>query len=466
MNTFKAKKFVPSILAILAAICITIFIIWAFSLHGTGGLFHVNGLFRLLFQILGCFGIALAIMGTGYLLFYSRLKRSAINILAALLITCSVPGLLVPTFAYLYTSGSFSGGIGDTSPQLLISDKCGCYGIPDLALTFNSAQASYNTLVWGTAENLVTIREDKALRQHIFIMSDLEPLTNYSYRVNDGIVYNFTTPSDTSLRIAIGSDAHFGAGDNRMDLTTAMLQIIAEPNNKFDYMFMLGDLIEYGFNANQWAEAFNTVSLTSSSIPIRYALGNHDSIFAGLNNYKNFASPKEINTVSGSQLWYRIDIGSIHFLFLDIEWSAESYTAAQAAWLESQLQEIPRNDWKIVLGHGYYFSSGATQTCRDWFDNLETITPLTPLFEKYGVDLVFSGHNHHMELLQNNGVTYVICGAFGGAHDHIRTYTSPTSLWYQQAQYGFVDVNIDSHQCSLFFRDSDNLILNTITIWK
>ncbi len=39
------------------------------------------------------------------------------------------------------------------------------------------------------------------------------------------------------------------------------------------------------------------------------------------------------------------------------------------------------------------------------------------LFEKYGVDLVFNGHVHQMELLHHSGVTYVTCGSFGGVPD-------------------------------------------------
>ena len=49
-------------------------------------------------------------------------------------------------------------------------------------------------------------------------------------------------------------------------------------------------------------------------------------------------------------------------------------------------------DWKIVMSHGFYYGSGSVQDGWQWYDNPETIKAVTPLFEKYGVNLVFSGH--------------------------------------------------------------------------
>ncbi len=119
-----------------------------------------------------------------------------------------------------------------------------------------------------------------------------------------------------------------------------------------------------------------------------------------------------------------------------------------------------------MVSHGFYYASGSFDDGWQWYDNPETIDALTPLFEKYGVDLVLSGHDHQMELLQQNGVTYAICGAFGGLPDAPRTYTSPASLWYVNGAYGFVDVSISGNQCNVTFRSSDNAVLKTFVINK
>ena len=101
-----------------------------------------------------------------------------------------------------------------------------------------------------------------------------------------------------------------------------------------------------------------------------------------------------------------------------------------------------------------------------WYDNPETIDALTPLFEKYGVNLVLSGHDHHMELLQHGGVTYAICGAYGGLPDAPRTYTSPASLWYMSDAYGFAGVSISGNQCVVTFRAPNNAVYKTFTITR
>jgi UDP-2,3-diacylglucosamine pyrophosphatase LpxH len=456
------KKFIPAILALAGASFIAAFIVWAFSLHGTSGLFHVNGLFHTIFLLLGSGTAALLILGLLYTWLYPRLKMSARKIFTVVIIACALPGLIAPPLVYAYTTGFFSGSLGDTPPQLIITNNSGAYGIPNLALTFNSAKATRNTVIWGTTENQTNIDEEKPSRQHVFMLCDLKPSTTYTYCINGDLPYNFTTPSaDGVLHFAVCSDTHFGAGNNRTDLTATMLQAIANPAHGYDLFFSLGDLVEYGFNANQWREAFNSFSAATSGIPTLFALGNHDSIFTGVKMYQKYASP-----TGNSQMWYRVDIGKIHFLVLDIEWSAESYTSAQAAWLEAQLKDIPADDWKIVMSHGFYYSSGFVSNGWNWLDNPETINPLTPLFEKYGVDLVFSGHNHHMELLQHNGVTYAICGAFGGRPDQMRTYTSPASLWYQHGQYGFMDISLSNSQCTITFRGSDHNTLEVLTMEK
>ena len=245
-----------------------------------------------------------------------------------------------------------------------------------------------------------------------------------------------------------------------------MLDNIADPSNGYNLFFFGGDLVEYGFSASQWGEAFRALSSTTSEIPTRLTIGNHESLFAGLGRYENYAYPTGMDIQTGSRLWYHIDVGKVHFLVLDIEWSAESYTSAQAAWLETQLKAIPAGDWKIVVSHGFYYASGSFVDGWQWYDNPETIDALTPLFEKYKVDLVLSGHQHQIELLQYGGVTYAIAGAFGGLPDAFRTYTSPASLWFVHGAYGFVDVSISGGQCNVTFRSPDNAALKTFTITK
>jgi len=87
-----------------------------------------------------------------------------------------------------------------------------------------------------------------------------------------------------------------------------------------------------------------------------------------------------------------------------------------------------------------------------WYDHYQNIKALVPLFEKYRVNLVISGHNHYQELLSHNGVTYAIIGSMGGLPDPKPTHLSPASLWLAVGKFGWLDVDILSDRMILTFR--------------
>ncbi len=462
------KRHAPEIIALLGAVFVIAFFIWAFSQHGTIGLFRVNGFFQMVFIIFGIFGLLLLISGLSYLLIKIRKNTRGLRWISVLMIILSIPAIIIPPLAFSVLSGIFSPGLLDTPPQLLPTGDTGDYGVTDMAVYFTTAQAvSDYTLTWGDENGNTTITEDKKTTQHLFILRDLKPDTHYFYHINDGNKTYFSTPSiDGQIRIAVASDAHYGSGNSRNDLTADMLSEIADPANAFDMFFFIGDLVEYGFNDNEWEESFNSFNTATSVIPTRYAAGNHDTLFSGLGNYLNYCTPKGLDEDADARLWYRIDIGSAHILVLDVEWSAESYTKAQSEWLEQQLKGIPEEDWTIVLSHGFYYASGHYSHGWNWYDNEETINGITPLFNEYKVDLVCTGHLHNVELLENSGVTYALCGAFGGLPEPEPVYISPSTIWYTYNQYAFIDVMIDDEQCNLTFRNYDFEAIYTATLDK
>ena len=455
-------------MALLSAVLIFVFLGWAFSQHGTIGLFRVNGQFHLLFIIMVVFGLVLL----GLTLFERRLllrmqKRST-HILSFCVRGMTLVGIIIFVFAFVFIGiipGPMKAG---ESPQLLIEDGSGINGVPNLAVVFNTSSLTSNTVKWGQDNASVTLSEEKPSRQHVFSLNNLQPDTGYWYQINNGQKQYFSTPSvnGATLHFAVASDAHFGAGDARKDLTEKMLQQIANPANNYNLFFSLGDLVDYGFKDAQWQEALQAMSLTTSTIPVKYAAGNHDTLLGGLSRYEYYCDPAGMTLQSGTQLWQRIDVGTVHFLVIDLEWSAESFTNEQGIWLEKQLADIPKDDWSIVIGHGFYYASGSIVDGWKWYDNPETINKLTRIFDKYGVDLVFSGHAHQLELLQKSGVTYVICGGFGGLPDTERQYISPESVWYASNDYAFMDVTINGGNANLVFRDPDGKAINSFVITK
>lgn len=455
------RKSIVSVLGIVGAALVLGFVVWSFTLHGTIGLYRVNGTYQRYFNAVIGWGVLL--LGLSLLLLWlrDRLRMGIRRAISVVVIVLSIPSLVAPV-AFVYVGGIPIGSIGDTPPQLLLADGTGKYGIPNMAVTFNAASPIRAEVAWGAGgDSSQLVTEPRVGRQHVAMLKDLLPGTDYRYQVGK-LTFPFRTPSLDALHFAVGSDAHFGVDSG--DVTDRMIRIIGDPANRYDYFFLLGDIVQHGFSVSEWREAFQTLSATTSVVPTRFAIGNHDTLFTGLRDYEKYCYPDGMDTQTGSRMWYRIDVGKTHFLVIDLEWSAESYTRRQAEWLEGQLKNIPADDWKIVMGHGFYYGSGSFDDGWRWYDNPETIKALTPLFEKYRVDLVFSGHNHQLELLQKAGVSYVICGGFGGEPDNERTYTSPASLWYASGQYAFADVTLTQAEATIVFRSPDNSALETAVI--
>ena len=451
--------------AIFASALVFVFLAWAFSLHGTIGLFRVNGILRLAFIALALFTIVLLILCILERWWLSKKQTGWVRVLSWLVRIMTVLGIIIPILAFVYIGirGSFA---ASESPQLLMMDGIGSNDVPDMAVVFNTVNSTTNSVKWGSGDTSATFSEEKPLKQHVFMLRDLQPDTEYWYQVNDSQTYRFKTPSVDGqyLHFAVFSDAHFGDAASRNDLSSKMLQYIADPANRFNLLFSLGDLVDYGFKDKQWQAAFKVLSPITSVIPTKYVAGNHDTLLGGLKRYETYCYPVGMELRTGTRLWQRIDVGKVHFLVIDLEWSAESYTREQNIWLETQLASIPKDDWTIVMGHGFYYASGSVIEGWQWYDNPETIQKLTPLFEKYGVDMVFSGHAHQLELLQKSGVTYVICGAFGSGSEPERQYISPESVWYSINHFAFVDVTVNGSEARLVFRDSDYNELNSFII--
>lgn len=455
---------------LFSAFLVAIFCIWALAQHGTMGMLRMNDAPRLACIAIGLAVVAVVIAGVLGMLLKSKGRVRLGRFIAVIAFAASLPYLFGVPIAFAVLGGVIQPNIGDTPPQLFITSGTGVHGIPDLAVTFNTAKATQNTIVWGKPTDVdkeVAVIESTPTRTHAFLLPDLEPDTDYYYRLEDGESYTFHTAAiNGPMRFAIGSDAHYGSAARQVDASRAMLSQIADPRNTFNYFFLIGDTVQWGFLKSHWSEAFSELAQASAVVPSRLIPGNHDTMFSGFGNYLRYAYPDGLPLGNGNKLWTRLDVGHVHFIIIDMEWSAEAFTDEQAAWLERELRDVPAGDWKIVLSHGFTYASGVESD--DWrrHDNPETIARLTPLFEKYQVDMVFSGHNHQMEILAKSGVTYVLSAPFGGVPSATRTYVSPYSLWYESGQYGFADVTITGDEAVVIIRTSDGSEIHRHNVTK
>jgi len=109
--------------------------------------------------------------------------------------------------------------------------------------------------------------------------------------------------------------------------------------------------------------------------------------------------------------------------------------ATQRAWLGRALR-ASRARVKIVVFHQPAFTSGlhndSTSAQRNW----------VPLFVRYNVTLVLTGHNHDYEHLRVDGIDYVVSGG-GGQTTYPCLRVEPGALRCVSA-YHFLIVTVSS----------------------
>jgi len=170
-----------------------------------------------------------------------------------------------------------------------------------------------------------------------------------------------------------------------------------------------------------WEAFFEIERKLMARAPLFPALGNHEG-----NHPRYF----DLFYLPGNERWYTFDYGNARFVCLQVDGIADFGPGSeQYAWLEQSLAANTQ-PWLFVYFHIPPYSS-----VQDGLeDNVRQALP--PLFERYGVDVVFNGHKHNYERNEVNGVTYVVTGG-GGAPLHAIQGREPAQVAFAVA-YHFV----------------------------
>jgi 3',5'-cyclic AMP phosphodiesterase CpdA len=160
-----------------------------------------------------------------------------------------------------------------------------------------------------------------------------------------------------------------------------------------------------------WSDWFESNSRSARYRPWMPAAGNHENELGngpvGFGAYQTyFGVPDSGADGELRGLWYRFTVGSVRVISLNNDdicyqdggnFYVRGYSGgAQKRWLEGELASARGDrgiDWVVVFMHQTAISTanranGADLGIRqDWL----------PLFDRYGVDLVLCGHEHHYE---------------------------------------------------------------------
>jgi predicted phosphodiesterase len=165
----------------------------------------------------------------------------------------------------------------------------------------------------------------------------------------------------------------------------------------FEFVITVGDNIQSGgSDPNNIEEKFEKPYklLLDAGVNFYAVLGNHDS------SNERYYKPFNMN----GQKYYTYKKNNVRFFALDSNYMDKQ----QFSWFEKELQNSG-SDWKICYLHHPLYSSAAFH---DASTDLRLM--LEPLFMKYGVQIVFSGHNHVYERIKpQKGVYYFTAGASG-----------------------------------------------------
>jgi hypothetical protein len=160
-----------------------------------------------------------------------------------------------------------------------------------------------------------------------------------------------------------------------------------------------------------WSDWFDNNSRSARHRPWMPAAGNHENErgngpigYAAYQTY--FSLPDAGGDAELRGLWYSFTAGSVRIISLAnddvcLQDGGNTYVhgysgGAQSRWLEKELaaaRDDHRIDWIVVCAHQTAVSTGRQTNGAD----LGIRTEWLPLFDRYGVDLVVCGHEHHYE---------------------------------------------------------------------
>ncbi len=164
----------------------------------------------------------------------------------------------------------------------------------------------------------------------------------------------------------------------------------------FDMVIMLGDNIYGSSRPADFERKFEQPykPLLDAGVKFYASLGNHDK--TSFDTYERFHM--------GGNRYYTYTRNNVRFFVLD----SNAMDPKQLQWIEEALKSA-REAWKIVYFHHPLYSDGGRHG-----SEVELRVRLEPLFLKYGVKVVYSGHDHIYERLKpQKGIHYFVSGAAG-----------------------------------------------------
>ncbi len=320
--------------------------------------------------------------------------------------------------------------------------------------------------------------------QYTVEATGLEEDTEYYYRVGTFDDFNFGTKtfvnpdlSDVYIiktGLKAGNKKPFtilSGGDSQSGTNNISENINLIKDLKGDFWIFYGDLNEVGTQP-EWDAYFNALQPVLSKKVFMPIQGNHETIAELF--YYQFALP-HMEDIADEYIeqHYSFDYGVVHIVGLNSNTDMSVKSANK--FLENDLKKARENSaikWIIVMLHHPVYSA-----CSTHGSTQRVIDNWVPIFEKYSVDLVLSGHDHNYErtypIKENKivslgeGVQYVVCSPFMSP----KYYSAGKDWWTYTSRdgsdgcLGVIDIN-DTELKYTAFTDDGISIIDQFTLKK
>jgi tartrate-resistant acid phosphatase type 5 len=216
----------------------------------------------------------------------------------------------------------------------------------------------------------------------------------------------------------------FGVGGTAQERTGEAIRSF-EATHPARMLVTLGDNDYTGSPASferNWQSSFGW--LGASGVRVAGVLGNHDVEVDG--------GRYELRALGMPSAYYTRRVGPVELFLLD----SNHIDDTQTAWLERRLSASGA-PWKVAVLHHPPFA------CGGHLGSLRVLDRWVPLFERHGVQLVLSGHDHsYQRFASRNGVTYLIHGGGGAPLYPIVgcLYPLTPGLVFSRSAHGFLAV--------------------------
>ena len=269
-------------------------------------------------------------------------------------------------------------------------------------------------------------------------LKELDENTKYFYKVNSRETHSFTTGSSDMLTALFVTDSQIGrSGDYRLDEvlihdtagwdTALMSALSIRPD--ISLILSAGDQVEIGASEKQYRAFLAPDSLRS--LPIATTVGNHEFYFPYLTwhfNNPNRHNGALLNLLSDKGYYFLN--GGVLFVVID---SNNPLAIDHEALIEKAVKSHPSARWRVVMMHHSVYS------CENGDKAPALRQKLAPLFDKYNISLVLSGHSHkysrsypmhNFNIAQSGGTVYLEGGCCSGSNPKASPEALPS---YSQA---------------------------------